>query len=150
MHRFFTHVDGKGTRDVQCQMFVETKSNGAELGDEQRDVLHMVNQCVRTTPWLKQKTNVGRFAKGHGQNVRRVFSVKNGRTIELRHYGVHLLRMSGSNPDNSEWLIWDDETVDVQTLIKLLRFDLDPDTLKPMDLRRHKRGVDDHPRIPGI
>jgi len=50
---------------------------------------------------------------------------------------MHVLRFSGLGPDDSKFIEWDDKDINADTLTDLLRFDLDPDTLKPIDLRNH-------------
>jgi len=56
-------------------------------------------------------------------------------------YGVHKLRLSGPTPDQSDRITWDNKSIDTEQLIKVLRYDLSPDTLKPMENRSHKKRI---------
>lgn len=59
-------------------------------------------------------------------------------TRHVRCYGVHVLYMSGGCPDSSEAMKWDNHDINKQSLLDLLRFDLDPDApSRKMDTRRH-------------
>lgn len=128
-------------RDLMYLMLVEIKTHGRDLNSAQRDLLHMVNQLLRTNPWKEQRDG-GRFTLGHPQNVRIVSSVIAGKHVRVQCYGVHKLRISGATPDQSEWLTWDDKPIGFDQLPALLRYDLHPDSLRPMEHRSHKRTVD--------
>jgi hypothetical protein len=128
-------------RNVQYLMLVEIKTHGRVIESAQRDLLLLVNQLLRTVPWKEQRA-VGRFLVGHQQNVRRVYAFIAGRTVQVHCYGVHKLRLSGSTPPDSEWITWDDKPIDADQLAKVLRFDLSPDTLRPLEHREHKRIID--------
>lgn len=132
-------------RSVMYLMLVEIKTHGRDLDDSQRDLLHIINQLLRTNPWKEQRDE-GRFVAGHRQNVRIVSSVIAGQLIRIHCYGVHKLRISGATPDASDRLTWDDKPIDAAQLTKLLRYDLHPDSLRPMEHRSHKRALD----MPGL
>lgn len=68
-----------------------------------------------------------------------VYSPMLRRRIKLRSYGMHVLTFSGLGPNDSDVIQWDFKEIDIDTLTSILRFDLDPDTLKPIDLRNHHR-----------
>jgi hypothetical protein len=93
---------------------------------------------LRTVPWRNQRDR-GKLKPGHDPDARIIYSVMNGCKIQLICYGVHKLRLSGSAPDASQWITWDDKPINEQTLTLLLRFDIHPDSLRPMEHRRHKR-----------
>lgn len=126
-HRYKTCVDRIGTRELQLFMEIEWKTRGGELTKSQEDTYR--KKHATTLPMLRW----------HGQ--------------ELRNYGIAVVRLSGTTPDDSEWIkwgrfiggqvsgvIWSQITVD--QLIQLIRFDLHPDTLKQNTFRRHhKTGV---------
>lgn len=120
------------SRDFQLIMDIEVKTMGADLSQSQRDTLHIRNQLMRNRRQTPTKELL--FQAG---NTPEVFSVIQGRKIVVRCYGVHLLRFSGLGPDDSEWMLWDTKPINSDTLTEILRFDLDPDTLKPIDLRNH-------------
>ncbi len=109
-----------GNRDVQLIMDVEIKTMAAEVSIEQADTLHIKNQLMRKAGTLVD-----------------VVSVKNKRMVKARPYGVHVLRFSGLGPDDSERIRWDKHPITINQLTSILRFDLDPDTLEPIDLRDH-------------
>jgi len=62
-----------------------------------------------------------------------------GKRFLLRSFGVHYLRMSSTAPDNREWVEWDGAKIDVDTLVKVLHFDLHPDSLVKDPFRNHHR-----------
>ena len=119
-------------RDFQLIMDIEVKTMGSDLSESQRDTLHIRNQLMRNR---RQTPTKGLLYQAG--NTSEVFSVIQGRKIIVRCYGVHLLRFSGLGPDDSEWMLWDTKPITSDTLTEILRFDLDPDTLKPIDLRNH-------------
>lgn len=139
-HRFLTHEDGRGTRDLQYWMIVETKTFCADMDDAQRDTLLIADNVLRTHP-RKRERNAGRFTNGHSENpipVRRVIG-SGSRNVIL--FGVHKLRMNGACPASSTWWTWDDKPITYNQLVSLLRFELHPDTLKGDMARRRKRGL---------
>lgn len=128
IHKFNT---GYG-RDFQLMMEIEVKTMGADLSPSQRDTLAIRNALVRN-----RKQTPTKDLKFQAGNSIKVTSVINGRTVMVRHYGVHSLRFSGLGPNDSEWIMWDKQQITVEQLTSLIRFDLDPDTLRPIDLRNH-------------
>jgi hypothetical protein len=76
-----------------------------------------------------------------------VWSVIAGKVVWVYCYGVHKLRMSGASPDISQWMSWSDgqgqeRYIDCNELVQLFRFDISPDTLRPLEHREHKRRVE--------
>lgn len=133
-------------REFQCLMFVEFKSRGAQLNDTQRDTMHMTNQMFRTdctTPTKKAKPHTH-------QTPRSVFSAMCERRVKVKAFGFHLVRMDGRTPDTSTEIFWDKQKITVEQLISLLRFDLNPDTLRPMDWRIHHRPKSDCDLLPQL
>lgn len=132
IHKWKSH----GTREVQCLMMVELKTHNAPMSMSQRDTLLFVNACLRN----RRRTPTNRKLYGQAQQVPlKMRSHLSDRMVFMRLFGVHRLLLSGTDPENSATIQWDRHFVSVDQLIKLLRFDLDPDTLKPLDLRRHHR-----------
>jgi len=125
-------------RRVQYVMLVEIKSHGREMDAGQRDLLAMVNDLLRTKGWKDQRIG-GAFVAGHAQNARKVWSYIADEWVQIHCFGVHKLRLSGATPDDSDLLTWDRRQITVEQLVGLLRFDLSPDTLRPMEDRVHKR-----------
>lgn len=139
-HKFKCCIDNIGTRDLQYLMLVEVKTRGAELSDEQRELLQHVDAIFRSHPRKRERDSAGHFLPGHGEHPRLLFSKKQGREITVIPKGVHLLRLSGSTPDDSEQIIWDKSPIDHDRLIGVLRFEFDPDNpQKRMEHRRRKR-----------
>lgn len=120
-------------REFQCVMFVEVKSRGADLSESQRDTMLIVNQLFRndrTTPTKKSRQHIA-------SSISIVFSSMRRTHVKVKALGYHALKLNGSTPDDSEKIIWDAREITVDMLIKLLKFELHPDTLLPMDFRIH-------------
>lgn len=137
IHKFKTYADPKhGDRDFQLMMLVEIKTMGAPLSESQTDTLHIINQLMRNrkqTPTKKLE-----WQSSHPQEIK-VGSTLNRKKVTLRAYGMHVLTFSGLGPDDSETIKWDKSVISLDMLTSLLSFDLDPDTLQPIDLRNHHR-----------
>jgi hypothetical protein len=69
---------------------------------------------------------------------------------ELVNFGVTVVRLSGTTPDDSEWIKWgrfirgkqtglDWKDITVEQLLKLMRFDMHPDTFNDKPFRRHHK-----------
>jgi len=131
MHRFVQNND----RAFDCICLVEVKTRSAEVSASQRETLNIIGQFVRnrrSTP-TKRKFRQVPF----GPNV--VYATMRDKNVPVKAYGYHRLRMDGNTPDDSSEIRWDDHFIDVNILLKLLRLELDPDTLEPVDFRiRHK------------
>lgn len=142
VHRYGTrNTRWKVDRSTQYVMLVEVKTHGRELDDYQRDDLLLINDLLRTNTWKEQRIG-GSFVAGHMQNTRVVKSFIAGERVQVHCYGVHLLRLSGATPDDSDFIVWDRKDITREQLTELLRFDLHPDSLRPMEHRTHKRVVD--------
>lgn len=133
-------------RDVQYLMLVEVKVHGRDMDAPQRDLLAIVNDLLRTNAWKEQRAN-GQFISGHAQNARTVYSYIAGKRVRVYCYGVHKLRMSAATPELSEWMTWSggggiERYVTQDELLRLLRFETNPDSLRPMEHREHKRRLE--------
>jgi len=135
-------------REFQLYMNIEIKSFGAEPTRSQEDTMHIENQLMRN----RRQTSTKKLRWQAGTSVLEVYSSMIRRRVWVRHFGVHLLRFSGQGPEDSDWIIWDKRKIDLATLVGLLKFDLDPDTLRPMDFRSHhrKRLVTTQDTLPGF
>lgn len=122
IHRYMMPVDGLGTRKVQALMEVEVKTHSGEPRYAQLQTMHKQNMFKG-----EKRLNDGTF---------------------LRHFGVFLLTFNKTNPDDSSIITWSvlDEheakiaktfTISKEKLIKLLRFELHPNSLKPRVFVRH-------------
>lgn len=135
LHRYMFHTDKRGSRDIQAMMFIEVKTNGAVLTLAQRDTLSILSQCLRN-----RRRNINSDKKGlHLENhipLAMAYSHVLRRKIALRLFGGHLLQLSGKGLKSSSIIMWDGKRIDVETFWKLIRFELDPDSLRKLDLRR--------------
>jgi len=125
LHRFKSVHDAKGRRDIEFMMFIEVKTFSASLTDTQQDTLGLLNQLLRN-----RRPNM------HSEPRRQVpgqpakaYSRMKKRDVPLRLLGGHLLQLSGSDPQNSETILWDYKPINVETLVELMLFDRDPDNL---------------------
>jgi hypothetical protein len=152
VQRYGRRITRLGTnRDAQYLMLVEVKVHGRDMDAPQRDLLAIVNDLLRTNAWKEQRAN-GRFVSGHAQNERSVHSYIAGKRVRVYCYGVHKLRLSGPSPELSEWMTWSDgggteRYVSQRDLVSILRFDTNPDSLRPMEHREHKRRVQPEPAL---
>jgi hypothetical protein len=137
IHRYCIRTGANRDRSVQYLMFVEVKSNGADLTPSQRDTLVKVNEIIRTKTYRTSKRKQGRFTGI--EEVTTVWFRENGRRVQLICYGVHKLIMSAFDPVTSGWMTWDNKPIDHASLLGVLKFDLNPDTLKPMEHRSRKK-----------
>ena len=123
VHRYMTCVDTVGTREMQSMTQLEVKTRGGDLTDSQKDT------------WFKQHC----FSRG----VQSIFGE------HTRHWGVAMVFLSNTTPDNSEWIEWGRfgrtkndirrTRIDRRQLIQVLKFELSPETLKPNPFRRHHK-----------
>jgi len=123
-HRYKTCVDSLGTRDLQVFNEIEWKTRGGNLTASQEDTYRKKHAMI--LPCLKWQ----------GQ--------------ELVNFGVTVVRLSDTTPDDSEWIKWgrfirgkqtgmDWKDITVQQLLKLMRFDMHPDTFNAKPFRRHHK-----------
>jgi len=132
MHRYKFHVDSEGSREVQALMLLEIKTRNGEPSPSQKDTLFKVHQF---RGW-------------------RVIN-ESGTRSKIWHAGVSIVSLSGTTPEDSERISWgrfaDDaeirwdripinwREIDIYTLVRLLRFDIDPDDFSPNRFRRHHK-----------
>lgn len=130
LQKYKTVVDGIGTRDVQLHMWVEVKTHSAMPNNTQRESLFDHHQLL--------------------MNKRRKLVSAISRTERsVWHFGVYVLSLSGTAPDNSsriDWCSFDSrgalqrQPIDCETLCGILRFDVSPDDVKDaLRLRRHHK-----------
>jgi hypothetical protein len=103
---------------------LEVKTRGGSLTDSQRDT------------YRKKQATTLKAIKWRGQT--------------LRNFGVAVVRMSGTTPLDSEWIKWCrfdmsrdgflvEKEVSLEQLVRLVRFDIHPDTLTEQPFRRHHK-----------
>lgn len=132
------------SRDVQYLMMVEVKTHWKDVDEPQRDSLWAIDRLLRTKAWKDQRLS-GLFAAGHAQNARVVHGRIAGKAVWLYCYGVHKLRLSGSTPEDSERITWDDKPIDKGRLLDLLAFEISPDNFNRIEHRAHKEIRRDEP-----
>lgn len=121
IHKYKSTADKISTREIQHIMLVECKTFGAKLPDAQRDTYNVIDCILR-----RQNGKIWKLPTFDGKPSRLV-----------RCWGVHVWRMSNSTPDDSAWMLWDEKPITAGVLVGLLRFDIDPDTLRERSDRRH-------------
>ncbi len=128
VHRYkFDH-----DRLYQCIMLVEIKCYNAKPTESQRDTLAIFGQFLRN-----DKTTSCKNRRAQVENrPAEAFSTMRKKTIRCRAFGVHVLTFEKSSPDNGK-IRWDKGDITKGQLVKLLKFELHPETLKPMDGRAH-------------
>lgn len=127
VHRYLTSVDGVGTREVQGIMQIEVKTRQGKPSESQMDTLSKLNLFK---------------------------SEKKVRGVYVRFFGVFVLVLSGTTPDDSDHMWWcsipsDDfiskaelmhiNNISKPQLIDLLRFEIHPVNLQKQPFRRHHK-----------
>ena len=135
LHRYMFPTDKLGDRTIQAMMFIEVKAMGAELSESQKDTLHSLNQVFTNRRSNRHRSKRGAHAENHTP-VCKVKSLISGKMNSLWLLGGHFLQMEHIDPKSSKWLKWDKKEIDLDVLVKLLRFELDPHKLQPIDWRR--------------
>ena len=147
-HKYATLVDRLGSREIRMALMLETKTRGAKIKDHQRETLEFHDQLLRTRTILDKRTDEGYFLKGHRPNARTVFSSKHRRRVQIFHFGVFLLTMDAMYPPECKWMTWHghnfepglERKISVDELRGVLSFQIDPDTFRPIEIRRRKKG----------
>lgn len=137
VHQFRRYEDAElGARDVQCIMLVEFKEHGRACPAEQKDTMHIINQLLRN------RRNTSDQFQADDARLVSAYSLKQKKMVTVWSFGVHSLVIHGGDGTYLQWrtLTWDGKhEIAAETLTGLLRFDIDPDTLGAMDLRRHHK-----------
>lgn len=146
VHRYTPRQErGHDVRQViDYIMNIEIKCFDRNMPFAQSDTLMLVNQLCRIPCTNKN----GRRITAKLKEIR---PGRVGRRL-VRCFGVHLLQMSNDRPDTSHEMRWDAKYVlTEESLIRLIRFDLDPDSpSRLLDTRRHHRrpAYEIHPIFP--
>ena len=52
--------------------------------------------------------------------------------VTLTFYGMHVLTLQNTCPNNSDWIKWDGKKIDQALLVRLLRIEVNPFDLGPL------------------
>lgn len=126
-----------GERSAQCYMTIEVKEYGAYPSDAQRSTFAILSGYIKNF-FGNRHTRRGATNDIAGKR-RKVWDPVFSRWVQVRHYGYHLLQFEKTCPDDSAWIKWDGKEITADVLVKLLRFEIHPLTLKPMDARDHHK-----------
>lgn len=122
-------------RECQYLMYIEIKTHKSKLSESQEDTLYLVNQFMRN-----DKHTSGKRRKRHLDNrPDKAWSTLLKKNITVRAFGIHILTFENNSPDDSLWIKWDNTIINTDILLQLIKFEIHPDTLKPMDLRKHHK-----------
>lgn len=127
IHQYRAKTDKVGDRFIDSIMCVELKTFQRNLPFAQRDTLRIVS-AVTKQAFRTKDGKVRTIKVDLGNEVRHV-----------RHFGYFMLRLHGDRPDNSEWIEWHGRSVDIDKLVDILRFKINPITLKTRSDRRHHK-----------
>lgn len=133
VHRYKVGRDG---RNVQCIMFIEVKTIGTEPRQTQQDTLHLLDQFLNNRRETPTKRNAKRRL-GSARNT--AYSVIAAGDVTVWAFGGYILQFEHTGPHDSGWIRWGPKRREISEdqLAALLRFDLDPDTLAPLEIRSH-------------
>lgn len=127
LHRYKTEIDGIGSRRLQLFMHLEIKTRNGDLTASQRDTLWKTHRFL---------------TRGNGTIV------EGDQT--WHHFGVSILQLSGTTPDDSDVIWWGrfetDGTgikrrISPSKLLDVIHFDCHPNNFEPMVARRHHKTV---------
>jgi hypothetical protein len=118
IHKYYTTPSS----ETQFVMMVETKTHNAVMSPCQRDSLGLFWQVMRN-----RKPSVNGAYTVIDHRPVDAYSTMRGRRVPLRMLGGHILQLSGTDPENSETMLWDGKPITVAQLEGLLVFDIDPD-----------------------
>jgi hypothetical protein len=100
-------------RNTQLLMLVEQKAFNAVVGFAQRDTLLILHQLLSVA---------------NGGWVR----TQRGEQAQVMYFGLHILTLSHRTPQTSQTILWNDFPVSLDELIRILRFDIDPRTVRKL------------------
>lgn len=132
LHKYKTNVDSVGTRSLQLHMWVEIKTYGGMPSSTQRQTLFDYHQMLCD----KRRKLVDSMSPNSRRSV--------------WHFGVYVLSLSGTTPDDSELIRWCcfnkqgalvERVISRDDLVKILRFDVEPSGYKSIGsaMRRHHK-----------
>jgi len=126
-----------GERSVQCYMVLEVKEYGAFPTKAQQSTLAILSGYIKNF-FGNRHTRRGATKDIYGKRGK-VWDHVYDRSVQVRHYGYHLLQFEKTCPDDSSWIKWNSKEITEEQLVKLLRFEIHPLTLMPIDARDHHK-----------
>ena len=135
--RFVHKYKENGERGVQCYMVLEVKEYGAFPTKAQQSTLAILSGYIKNF-FGNRHTRRGATKDIYGKRGK-VWDHVYDRWVQVRHYGYHLLQFEKTCPDDSSWIKWDSKEITEDQLVKLLRFEIHPLTLMPIDARDHHK-----------
>lgn len=126
IHRFRRHTDHSGDRHIDSLMWVELKTFAADLTYAQTDTYGLLTEA-----FAKQ------FRTKDGAQIRTVRVTLNHEVRRVHLWGHFTLRLQGERPDDGGWINWNGHRVTDTQLVQIVRFNLNPISLRPHALRRH-------------
>jgi hypothetical protein len=126
--KYRTNIDRLGARDVQLMMFIELKCMDAIPNPSQHETLFFWHQLLQ------------------GQLGKKVKRLESKSEVSLWCFGVFVLRLPRFSPEESDHFHWGTLQADgqlqwrrgtVPELLRLLAFEIRPDTFQPTKTRRH-------------
>lgn len=126
-----------GDRSVQFYMVVEIKEYGAYPSPAQQSTFSILSSYLKNYVG-NMHSRVGSTCDIAGKR-KKVWDPVFERYVSVRHYGFHLLQFEKTSPEDSEWIKWNKKTITEDQLVQLLRFEIHPFTLMPVDARDHHK-----------
>ncbi len=120
VHRYLVRED-KTNRILQRVHFlcIEAKTHGAKSNVAQSDTLSITDQA---------------FEHAHKSIVNTIRGRK-----RLFYHGLHYLILSGTSPEDSTEILWDQKPITPNQLVDLIRFDINAYTLQRREERNHHK-----------
>lgn len=120
VHKFVV-TDKSSGRQLPRQhiMLMEHKSHAGGASFAQADTITAIDQMLKAS-----HLTIAKVHRGY---------------VKMFYHGFHVLRCSANGPNDSDWMEWNGKRISAETLKRLLRFELNPWTLREREDRLHHR-----------